>query len=427
MPNEFKGREPGTSVYYSLEQTERYKSQWMRYQGAQKLLKNRDLIFDNGQIRRFRSKRSPVGYWEVSIIDKATVVLIKLRGVETPTPVTIGEDTRNIKPIYIVMEIRFPISTKLSLYKLSLTGSPEFDPNNPVNPSTFNQDVIMMNILNASEYKNIHDIEINTAYISESPYEKDWDYGKDSFRSSLVTFYNYYDKNSTASYGVAVNGSFIPSTMAETKFPILPIIQTSWGTSGIGELAEARTWTNAFVDFSFQFNGKPAKQCTCPDWQKKAETLPQSPYFSEHVDRDWTESRAGAPDPPHECKHMIAAALLEKNYQPPIDVRAKLTKTEVKNLRGNAKPLKANSQIKPIKLTEQKPPTVKPRKQKDLIPVTDSVDLGQEIWTGEKKTGVYKGSQCDIDLGEDIDTLPEYEEYLIDQKNRENIDNSINP
>lgn len=460
MPNEFRGRFPGESVYYSVEQTERYKSQWMRYQGAQELLRKRDLIFDNGQVKRFRSKRSPVGYWEVSTssgIDWQPLIIDDAGGI-------FGGGTTG--------GVSYTFSKASGKLTASLNISPETADGAVINFFAWGYVDLLapancdfkVSATNSSfpGYDDVGNLSVtqvftsfNTGIYSGFPPSSILDFSEISSNASVLASWSAHP-SSDGERGVNAFSNWIPEyPLAPAQYPVVvpepkqPLIvgETSrplsagvenkavvgilielYNTSGVG-VADSPTYYpgTATCSATIQATAGKSKYCTCPDWQKKADKFPQSPYLSEHIDRNWEESDAGAPDPPRECKHMIAAAIVDDTYEIPIDIKSKLTATEIKNLRPSSQPLKVNSQIKPIKLIEQKLPTLKPRKQKDLIPVTDSIDLGQEIWTGEKRTGVYKGSQRNIDLGEDIDTLPEYEEYLVDGKNRETIDNSINP
>lgn len=54
----------------------------------------------------------------------------------------------------------------------------------------------------------------------------------------------------------------------------------------------------------------PRYQCSCPDYQKRAAKNPNSPYFNEQINRDWSNSNAGL-EPGQYCKHIWATILAE--------------------------------------------------------------------------------------------------------------------
>lgn len=60
-----KGGKPDTRVTYSPEQTQRYKSQWSRYQKGLELARSNLIHKIDDETYRVPSERSPVGYWEI--------------------------------------------------------------------------------------------------------------------------------------------------------------------------------------------------------------------------------------------------------------------------------------------------------------------------------------------------------------------------
>ncbi len=65
MPRRYK-RKLGDRVLYTPNQTQRYKSQWTRYQKGLALAESNQIHEHEPNLYRIPSERSPVGYWEVT-------------------------------------------------------------------------------------------------------------------------------------------------------------------------------------------------------------------------------------------------------------------------------------------------------------------------------------------------------------------------
>lgn len=420
-----KGRKPGTQVTYSAQQTERYKSQWIRYIGAQELLRNRDLIYNNGEIKRFRSKRSPVGYWEVSRRSGSTFFLegsIKCIPYITvnndpsyPTEIRTAPWFGDGQTGYFLHSIKSETLETIAA-KVRLTYGTF---KKGFGAGIFTSPYLQLEIVDPPEAVFLEAGD-NKKIVRIFPYHP----------PLVVNPFDYY-------YIIPAESESLSPPMCDPADPYACFFPGNSGNAICVEtnLSGASVFDEETGEFLLQtttagsgrsvpFNNVTLSidnvlgelQCTCPDWQKKVDANPKSKFLSERIDRDWTDSDAGAPDPPHECKHMIAAKIIDdpKNL--------KFTWTIPTDVPSPYATAGKNSQ-------QVRRDNSNKRNRKN---VTTQPDLGQEIWVGGDRSGLYEGSQGDIDLGyEDLDSPAElvgvdgmgatYDSKLANKNNADNF------
>lgn len=328
MPQNYKkykrGRPEGTSVYYTPQQTERYRSQYMRYQRAVEKLKGNDMIlFEESPLRaRFRSKRSPVGYWEVSgselpltaecalingsysyqTLDSTFQIESSSYAIPGSIPLADGEKyTENYNYVGGLSEI------------IHTTNGTHTDPGDNaavlVGPS--------LNFTLGNEEENLVEItkDCNLEFNWNATFELMTP--TDTEGEGLVIF-----QIRNGDFIIISKGSIV--LLSETN-PVVNINFSdtaflSAGSYNIQSIQRIRinpdfvgpTPTPRIISINASMAvtgliGQGGITCNCPDKTKQVAANPQSPYPSEQNDRDWTASAAGTPD---KCWHEWAVKIL---------------------------------------------------------------------------------------------------------------------
>jgi hypothetical protein len=248
-------------------------------------------------VARFKSDRSPVGYWEVGGLSGGG----KLEGIYTGnTNATLPSGQPSL------------LSWIIGGTTIQFLGEASKD-------ETFS----LLAVNNDFEIRSIVSGTATSSLRLEA-------LPLDSESVRFVFVFNAVNTNAAKSAAVEIR---VGETVYERSVLMVynPALQTSseQGSLDVGVIPKG---TSIFMSFSSDFPEEVAVSvqalnlklksegngCNCPDKTRRAKANPSSTYTSEQKDRDWTESEAGTPD---KCWHEIAVQLTvdPESYKVPTD------------------------------------------------------------------------------------------------------------
>lgn len=319
MPKKHRRRE-GDRVLYTPNQTQRYKSQWTRYQKGLALAESNNILQVEPDVYRVPSKRSPVGYWE-----------IKAGGVSEGVVIYQSYGASNSN------------ADGLESANTYFGGGDDGLPFNIEPGNTLTYDYIYGQlILDGSifvEYTNTPDDPIGVGYYYYTSASRSAD------RSEIVAYYeetpdapslytathvSFFDFYAPATYSEPTEAifevTFIPPSPTPPQYivdaPTSPVTLTfpetyndfkyqrvifnfTYTTPGILGLYQTGL-SIKLTSLTGQTQGE--YECTCPDYSKFEDAFVPPEFKSMATPRDWLASDAGAPtwaDGKRRCYHIV--------------------------------------------------------------------------------------------------------------------------
>ena len=351
-----RGRSVGTSMQYTPEQTQRYKSQALRYSKAVELTvagpdfvqtkdgmqlssdvikgKGRDVFeLSDRLLFKYSSDRAPRDYWTVTgsaerpSVEEALYdfVVFHIRAVDQPYSITVNDELVASIPQATVPDVAFTVPTlngglKLEIQSTALSGSPDvaiaFKRRVPIVAPLRVEVEATVNSAVGTPRSLLSWLILNDFTTPDFPLG----YGgadfftlvTPPFPKSRATFHDYIGDDIFEIFGVSEIDA-IEVTESLNSDEIFIFIFSEESNFGF-DFKTTYRFNVTDDDFTTGF------VCDCPDYTKAIGALPRSQFNSERRDREWVGSEAGC-DTEQGCKHVIATKLhLDLPIEVPTDI-----------------------------------------------------------------------------------------------------------
>lgn len=306
-----RGRKPDTKIIYTPQQTERYKSQWNRYEKGLELARSFNTVHKiDDKTYRVTSARSPIGYWEVKVGNDIEGESLW----NFDYDYTQGSSSNSEFLSTTIEEETTRFSSSLTRNSLLLSGA---SPGNYLfvmrRYGTIGFDLSANSVTYIYNWNVSHSIPIYQAYSesgggSYSPdtqievYSSNVEYDDDKY------VYEAYASDVVLSGSSGSITTLLPPDIDGTKFLQFGVeFEVRGDNVGGGQIT---------IDQSFQIleiNSEAVEiggyQCTCPDFSLKEAAFDPPAFPSKSQPRNWQGTDAGCPtwaDGKKRCCHIVA-------------------------------------------------------------------------------------------------------------------------
>lgn len=320
VPKKYRRRE-GDRILYTPNQTQRYQSQWTRYEKGLVLAESNKILEVEPDVYRVPSKRSPIGYWE-----------IKAGGMSGGSVIYQSYGLSNGNADGLVTGQLF-----------AGYGDNNVPSNIGVDPTLTYDFLYSQLILDGTElFEYTNGIDGNTAGVAYDYYVK---IDRSANRNRITAYYEDNDPSSSIIEGTHLlvftffapldysepteaifQVTFIPPSPTPPQYfvdiPINPVVLTFPQTNNDFKYQNVIFQLGYFTPSTpgFYQNGMSVEltsltgqtqvgyECTCPDYSKFEDAFVPPKFKSLSSPRDWLASEAGAPtwaDGQRRCYHIV--------------------------------------------------------------------------------------------------------------------------
>jgi hypothetical protein len=273
----------------------------LRFKRAEQGLREGKLIFfqESPLVARFKSDRSPAGYWEVKGTGQATGEPVspnpltgEYKGISGGASNTMIFTVGRQQPLVIVQTYT-DLGTQV--YQVPFPNTNGFQMAG-----------------NSNGLDTFTSLKLNAVPVQTNPLTFKYSLNKNAGTPAIPTLLTFQVGGESYTQEIIVDQ------------PVVGQIQSPAIPAGSSVFIEYRTvGVDARINIVLSVEGLVFVKgvgvgCNCPDKTRIAKANPSSAYTSEQKDRDWTESDAGTPDM---CWHEIALQLTvdPEGYQVPTD------------------------------------------------------------------------------------------------------------